>query len=50
MRWRMVHLFPTPAQLLAQKQASLKQGQELADQLKKIAPSGGLHDLTMDEL
>ena len=37
-------------QLLAQKQASLKQAQQLADQLKKIPPSGGLHDLTVVEL
>ncbi len=37
-------------QLLAQKQAALKQAQQLADQLKKIPPSGGLHDLTVVEL
>ncbi|MGQ9795929.1 MAG: hypothetical protein ACUVR9_05830, partial [Desulfosoma sp.] len=37
-------------QLLAQKQASLKQAQQLAEQLKKIPPSGGLHDLTVVEL
>lgn len=37
-------------QLLAQKQASLKQAQQPADQLKKIPPSGGLHDLTVVEL
>ncbi|MGQ9823146.1 MAG: hypothetical protein ACUVQK_14890, partial [Thermogutta sp.] len=37
-------------QLLAQKQASLKQAQQLADQLKKIPPSGGPHDLTVVEL
>ena len=37
-------------QLLAQQQASLKQAQQLADQLKKIPPSGGLHDLTVVEL
>ena len=37
-------------QFLAQKQASLKQAQQLAEQLKKIPPSGGLHDLTVVEL
>ena len=37
-------------QLLAQKQASLKQAQQLAEQLKKIQPTGGLHDLTVVEL
>jgi len=37
-------------QLHAQKQASLKQAQQLAEQLKKIQPTGGLHDLTVVEL
>ena len=37
-------------QLLAQKQASLKQAQQLAEQLKKVPPTGGLHDLTVVEL
>jgi hypothetical protein len=38
------------SQLLAQKQASLKQAQQLADELNKILPSGWLHDLTVVEL
>ena len=37
-------------QLLGQKQASLKQAQQLMDQPKKIPPSGGLHDLAVVEL
>ena len=34
----------------AQKQASLKRAQQLAEQLKKIQATGGLHDLTVVEL
>ena len=36
--------------LLAQKQAALKQAQEIAEQLKKVPSAGGLHDLTVVEL
>ena len=36
--------------LLAEKQASLKQAQQLAEQLKKVPAPGGLQDLTVAEL
>jgi len=36
--------------LLAQKQAALKQAQQVAVQVAQLPPSGGLHDLTVKEL